>query len=95
MSRFHLVYQAGIANVFRHESTPQRVYQGDFRTAEAMCRGILLSHGEVKMWSCNRAGDITRETWTPGLVDCPFRDNACPPSGIQTDLHPLRNLQPA
>ena len=81
-----LVYQAGIANLFEVNSFEQadrtrnaRRYQGDFRTAEAMARGAVLAGAQVRIASCNRAGDIARSDWTQGLADCPFRDEARPP----------------
>lgn len=88
MKRFALVYQAGIANVF--ETGPfntadkysrgftTRVLQSGFRTAEAFCLGAMAAGASVAVASCNRAGDITGEDWTPGLEDCPFRGDARP-----------------
>ena len=98
---FILVYQAGIANLFRVPNSnvlagydrlalsaaqralavldTQRVYQGDYRTAEAMARGMVLCGADVRIASCNRAGDIAGAPWIKGLGDCPFRDAANPP----------------
>ena len=57
----------------------ERVYQGDFRTAEAMARGAMLCGADVRIASCNRAGDIAGAPWVKGLDDCPFRNEANPP----------------
>jgi hypothetical protein len=83
---FVLVYQSGIANLFRvpsfdgyTEGANQRVYQGEFRTAEAMARGAILAGAQVRVASCNHAGDIAESVWAQGLSDCPFRDVARPP----------------
>lgn len=90
--KFILVYQAGIANLFEvdgFEPYPesrinQRVYQGDFRTAEAMARGMLMAGTSVRVASCNYAGDCSMIKWTPGVGACPFRDKANPPSTVQS-----------
>jgi hypothetical protein len=84
-TRLVLVYQAGIANLFRVPSFDtvegaERAYEGDFRTAEAMARGAALAGADVRYASCNRAGDIAALEWTRGLADCPFRDKASPVS---------------
>lgn len=92
--KFILVYQTGIANLFRvpsfdsyTEGANKRVYQGSFRTAEAMARGALLAGAEVRVASCNHAGDIAELVWAQGMSDCPFRDAANPPlrrNGVQS-----------
>jgi hypothetical protein len=98
---FVLVYQGGLANLFRVPSSyvnplfswsqldasqqrlasmdTVRVYQGDFRTAEAMARGAILAGAEVRIASRNVAGDVKLHWWAHGLSDCPFRDEANPP----------------
>ena len=78
-----LVYQAGIANVFAvnkaHASaakreTETRVYQGDFRTAEAMIHGAWLAGARVHYAFCNQAGDIARRDWDTEQDSAPFAD---------------------
>lgn len=83
---FFLVYQSGIANLFQvpslefyAEGRNKRVFQGDFRTAEAMARGAILAGGEVRVASCNVAGDIADLVWAQGMSNCPFRECANPP----------------
>lgn len=91
--RIMLVYQAGIANVFRvavfnlaadaggladGDRQAQRIYQGDFRTAESICYGMGLAGAIVRSAACNRAGDIAGQTWTEDLDAQPFSDKFCP-----------------
>lgn len=82
-----LVYQAGIANVFQVQKwgfTPamrgetDRVYQGDFRTAEAMCRGAVYAGAQCVTMACNEAGDISDRIWTHKLAEQPFSDKFRP-----------------
>jgi hypothetical protein len=85
-SRYVLVYQAGLANVFRVTSfnlsdygrDAERLLQSDFRTAEAFARGLAAGGGIVKSAACNRAGDIIREKWTDDLDSQPFSDKFHP-----------------
>lgn len=83
-----LVYQAGIANVFAvnkaHASaakreTETRVYQGDFRTAEAMIHGAWLAGACVHYAFCNEAGDVARRDWDTAEESAPFRESMCLP----------------
>ena len=84
--RFALVYQAGIANVFQVDCfnlasfgrNATRIYQGDFRTAEAMALGMGHAGSIVHSLACNEAGDIARSTWTDDLEEQPFSDNFSP-----------------
>jgi hypothetical protein len=87
MKKFMLVYQAGIANLFEvqeqfavHDEklTRVRVYQGDFRTAEAMAQGCVLAGASVRSAACNEAGDIASSNWTWNLEDAPFSDKFRP-----------------
>jgi hypothetical protein len=83
---FALVYQAGIANVFRIDCAnlevfgrnAQRIYQGDFRTAEAIAFGLGMAGAIVHTMACNRAGDIIDATWTDDLESQPFSVNFSP-----------------
>lgn len=56
--KFILVYQAGIANLFKvpsfdsyTESANKRVFQGAFNTAEAMARGAMLAGANMKTYT--------------------------------------------
>lgn len=84
--KFILVYQAGIANLFevdrlvRHaDSTAVRVFQGAFRTAEAMARGVMLAGAELRIASCNIAGDCSTAEWVRGTGGTPFSYETRPP----------------
>lgn len=84
--RFMLVYQGGIANVFRVSCLnlspfgrdAVRVYQGDFRTAEAIAIGCGWAGAVVATAACNQAGDIQNEKWTDDLEAQPFSDKFAP-----------------
>lgn len=79
--RLVLVYQGGLANVFQVEyKTPfnQRIYQGDFRTAENICYGAGLAGAVVRTSACNMAGDIAGQCWTTDLDSQPFSDKFHP-----------------
>jgi hypothetical protein len=77
-----LVYQAGIANVFRvnefhldaSERTAHRLFQGDFRGAVCFVEGAASAGANVKTAHCNLAGDIASASWSPDLDDAPFSD---------------------
>ena len=84
--RFVLVYQGGVANVFRVESfnladfgrDATRVYQGDFRTAEAIAIGMGWAGAIVQTVACNQAGDIAKAHWSDDLESQPFSDKFQP-----------------
>lgn len=84
--RFMLVYQGGIANVFEVESfnlanfgrEAKRLYQGDFRTAEAIAMGAGLAGAIVMTSACNQAGDIRSFEWTGDLESQPFAEKFHP-----------------
>lgn len=77
---FMLVYQGGIANLFRVASAnladfgrdAQRVFQGDFRTAEHMAHGAGLAGAVVHSVACNQAGDVAKARWNGDLLGQPF-----------------------
>lgn len=83
---FALVYQAGIANVFRVRCfnlapfgrSAERVMQSDFRTCEAFARGAAEAGAVVHSLACNMAGDIADAQWTDDLDAQPFADKFCP-----------------
>lgn len=86
MQRIALVYQTGIANVFlvrRYNTTAEgrnavRLLQHAFSPCEYFARGMLEAGSSLKVYSCNKAGDIAEQQWTEGLDDCPFREQAMP-----------------
>ncbi len=81
-ARFMLVYQAGIANLFKVECfnlapfgrNAKRYYQGDFRIAEAIAKGCGLAGAVVTSAACNQAGNIAEATWTDTLDEQPFSE---------------------
>lgn len=76
-----LVYQGGIANVFQNGS---RVYQGDFRTAEAILHGAWLAGAKVFYAFCNKAGDIAHTQWDTPEKHAPFTDSMRIPRAYAT-----------
>jgi hypothetical protein len=86
-----LVYQAGIANVFRVRSFNQadygrdaeRIMQHDFRTCENFARGLAYAGFAVTTMHCNQCGDIIKAKWSIDLEDAPFSDK----------FHPIDNLK--
>jgi hypothetical protein len=77
-----LVYQAGIANVFKVQSfnladygrDAIRLVQGDFESCKWYARGVKKAGWTVKVLGCNMAGDITHMLWTDNLEELPFSD---------------------
>lgn len=77
-----LVYQAGIANVFKVTSfnladygrDAERLMQGDFSSCENYARGLRAAGVNVKVAHCNMAGDIACQRWSENLEDAPFRE---------------------
>lgn len=90
-STYVLVYQAGIANIFRVSSPNPlpykdveraRIFQGIFETAEAIFHGIHLgSLGSARLFYgfCNKAGDITKQEWNTTEYQAPFVGSMRPP----------------
>ena len=84
--RYVLVYQAGIANVFRvscfnlspYGRDAVRVRQADFRSCEAFARGLAEAGALVHSAACNAAGDIADAAWTDDLESQPFADRFQP-----------------
>ena len=82
-----IVYQAGIANVFktRYTTPPlkrkaQRLLQGSFAECEAFIRGLSAAGVGVYCAMCNEAGDITDREWMYDITNAPFRGNMHPPA---------------
>jgi len=81
MSDYALVYQNGIANVFRYSEgrvTVFRVMQSDFRTCEAFAAGLLEAGANVEVRHCDEMGDIAKRPWPAG-VGTIYPDKKCPP----------------
>lgn len=82
VERAMLVYQAGIANVFKvdcfnlsdYGREAARLYQGDFRGAVMYCRGLGAAGVIVRTAACNMAGDVRLSRWTVDLDEQPFAD---------------------
>lgn len=76
-----LVYQAGLANVFKydpHHGRFARVRQADFGSCEEYCRGLRDAGIQIDVAWCNMAGDILlqREKWQRTDFDnAPFNDS--------------------
>lgn len=71
-----LVYQAGIANVFKVDSFNmadtegrQRLLQHAFSACEWYARGLAAAGVKVGSASCNMAGDIIGQPWRAMLDD--------------------------
>ena len=85
---FALVYQAGIANVFEVRCAnygtfgrdAERMYQGDFRSAETFAHGLLAGDPKALMFTgqCNMAGDIAHQPWSEDLNAAPFSEKFRP-----------------
>lgn len=83
MDRAVLVYQAGLANVFKvacfnlsdYGRNAVRLQQADFRTCASFARGLQAAGVNVKVAACNQAGDIRQATWTDDLDSAPFRES--------------------
>jgi hypothetical protein len=80
--RIMLVYQAGIANVFKVDSfnladygrDALMIYQGDFRGAIMFAHGAGYAGAIVRTAGCNMAGDIEHQKWTQDFDLLPFSD---------------------
>ncbi len=81
MNEYALVYQCGIANVFKYGAlrhTASRVLQSDFRSCELFASGLLEAGCIVEVRHSNYAGDITTMPWVQGPGDL-FSDAKRPP----------------
>lgn len=81
-----LLYQGGIAELYRSTFGGEltRIFQGDFRGAELIGRGLILAGARVVVYNVNVAGDalLARDRWIPGKGG-PFRDSQHPPYGAE------------
>lgn len=72
MKDAYLVYQVGIANVFIEEPGSGelvRRYQGDYRGAEMLAKGMELAGVRIHLYHCDEAGDIRCRDWNEGPGD--------------------------
>lgn len=80
--RIVLVYQAGLANVFRVTSfnlsdygrDARRIMQSDFKSCERFATGCGYAGAIVKVAACNQAGDVTKAPWSEDLERQPFSE---------------------
>lgn len=77
-----IVYQGGLANVFKVKSfnmadygrDAKRLLQADFRACINFAHGLAAAGWIVRTAGCNQAGDITHAHWTEDIDSLPFRD---------------------
>jgi hypothetical protein len=76
--RFALVYQCGIANVFRldrmaadprRRGQTRRVMEHAYSPCEWYCLGLARAGARVETYHCDEAGDIAGRPWNPGPGD--------------------------
>jgi hypothetical protein len=80
---YALVYQAGIANVFRlrtagEAEVRERVRQDAYAPCEAFCAGLLEAGQTVLVFHSDHAGDVTNAEWSGGAGDL-WTDRKHPP----------------
>ena len=89
MRGYNLVYQCGLANVFRHEKTESegaswrytRLVQGTYETAERYCCGLLEAGASVSVWHSDVAGDcLVMQPWREGAGEL-WAERKTPPKG--------------
>jgi hypothetical protein len=65
-----LVYQGGLANVFRvGGGRPVRLLQADYHSCEMFCRGALEAGRPVRVFHADVAGDCLTAEWADGPGD--------------------------
>jgi hypothetical protein len=71
MSKIYLVYQVGLANVFKDGR--ERLYQGSYEDCLTFASGCAAMGASVRTFHCERAGDIAINLppfeWQPGKGD--------------------------
>ena len=75
-----LVYQGGIANVFKVKTfnlanegrDARRLLQSDFRSCQMFAVGCGTMGAVIRTCHCNQAGDITYSKWDENLDNAPF-----------------------
>ncbi len=88
MTVYKLVYQVGIANVFRASKPDSegaswhydRVRQSDYHSCESFCAGLIEAGATVSVWHHDVAGDVSdpHESWSEGPGDL-WREYKSPP----------------
>jgi hypothetical protein len=77
---YALVYQCGLANVFRMgEGPPRRVLQHAFGHCETFCRGLVEAGCVVRVYHADVAGDCVLAGWAEGPGEM-FADAKSPPA---------------
>lgn len=84
--RAMLVYQAGIANVFRVDCFNMcnfgrnaiRLIQTSFNGAEYFADGLVAAGVKVGSCYCNECGDISEKVWKEDLENAPFSKDMNP-----------------
>jgi hypothetical protein len=65
--KIHLVYQSGIANVFKIEEGKRvRLLQHAYGPCEDFCRGAKEMGATIKVWHADMAGDAASAQWLKG-----------------------------
>jgi hypothetical protein len=82
---YALVYQVGIANVFRlgtegEAETSTRVRQDAYKACEVFCAGLIEAGKTVLVFHCDQAGDVANGEWSGGAGDL-WEDKKAPPRG--------------
>lgn len=88
VGEYALLYQCGIANLYRREEKEAHGYvlallqQGSYRVCEAIAHGLIIAGERVHVYHANIAGDarLQCESWAKGTGG-PFDDSQRPPSG--------------
>ena len=79
-----LVYQAGLANVFRVDNfstapesrgTVKRLLQHAFSPCVWYARGLRAAGATVEVFAANYAGDIAAHDWDTRIDEAPFCDS--------------------
>jgi hypothetical protein len=82
MPTYALVYQVGIANVFKYIHNRQsatRIVQHAYTYCETFAAGLLEAGCTVEVRHCDKAGDITSQPWPVGRGEI-FLDRKSPPA---------------
>lgn len=79
--RLALVYQTGIANVFRCDGHPERrtrLMQADYGSCEWFARGAIAAGAQLEVFHADVAGDCRLAEWVDGKGDL-WADQKRPP----------------
>jgi hypothetical protein len=78
---FQLVYQCGIANVFKQINPLARglrVLQASYRDCEMFIAGAREAGARTEVFHCDRAGDVAQMDWDEGSGEL-WADGKHPP----------------